>query len=73
MDFDYEITLLTLTQDNGQTLFCPPIGHVQQDGDYRESFQPRALRAEHLEEAERMAWSTVNKQDGGGKKKKTSH
>ena len=38
--FDSEITLLTVTQKNGPTLFCPPIGHVQKGGDYRESFQP---------------------------------
>ena len=37
--FDSEITLLTVTQKNGPTLFCPPIGHVQKGGDYRESFQ----------------------------------
>ena len=40
IDFDSEITLLTVTQQNGPTLFCPPIGHVQKGGDYRESFQP---------------------------------
>ena len=66
VDFDYEITLLTLTQDNGHTLFCPPIGHVQQDGDYRESFQPRAMRAEHLEEAERMAKAVTEALTGAG-------
>ncbi|MEE1235638.1 MAG: formate-dependent phosphoribosylglycinamide formyltransferase, partial [Bacteroidaceae bacterium] len=38
--FDFEITLLTVTQKNGPTLFCQPIGHVQKGGDYRESFQP---------------------------------
>ena len=36
IDFDYEITLLTLTQNNGKTLFCPPIGHRQERGDYQE-------------------------------------
>ena len=66
VDFDYEITLLTLTQDNGHTLFCPPIGHVQQDGDYRESFQPRAMRAEHLAEAERMAKAVTEALTGAG-------
>lgn len=53
--FDSEITLLTLTQKNGSTLFCPPIGHVQKGGDYRESFQPAHIAPEHLAEAERMA------------------
>ena len=37
IDFDYEITLLTLTQQDGPTLFCPPIGHRQERGDYQES------------------------------------
>ena len=40
LDFDYEITLLTIRQNNGPTLFCQSIGHVQQDGDYRWSWQP---------------------------------
>ena len=39
IDFDYEITLLTLTQQDGPTLFCPPIGHRQERGDYQESGQ----------------------------------
>ena len=46
--FDSEITLLTVTQQNGPTLFCPPIGHVQKGGDYRESFQPAPISPEHL-------------------------
>lgn len=53
--FDSEITLLTVTQKNGPTLFCPPIGHVQEHGDYRESFQPAAISEEHLRQAETMA------------------
>ncbi len=53
--FDYEITLLTVTQKDGPTLFCPPIGHVQKGGDYRESFQPRVMKPEFLAEAQRMA------------------
>ena len=55
IDFDSEITLLTVTQQNGPTLFCPPIGHVQKGGDYRESFQPAHIAPEHLAEAQRMA------------------
>lgn len=46
--FDSEITLLTVTQKNGPTLFCPPIGHVQKGGDYRESFQSPHIAPEHL-------------------------
>ena len=53
--FDYEITLLTVTQKNGPTLFCPPIGHVQKGGDYRESFQPKVMKPEFLADAQRMA------------------
>ena len=40
VDFHTEITLLTVTQKNGKTLFCPPIGHRQERGDYQESWQP---------------------------------
>lgn len=53
--FDYEITLLTVTQKDAPTLFCAPIGHVQKGGDYRESFQPRAMKPEHLQAAQDMA------------------
>lgn len=55
INFDSEITLLTVTQRNGKTLFCQPIGHVQKSGDYRESFQPAHISEEHLKEAQRMA------------------
>jgi phosphoribosylglycinamide formyltransferase 2 len=55
IQFDSEITLLTVTQKNGQTLFCPPIGHRQERGDYMESWQPAMISAEHLAEAQRMA------------------
>jgi phosphoribosylglycinamide formyltransferase 2 len=55
IQFDSEITLLTVTQKNGQTLFCPPIGHRQERGDYMESWQPAEISAEHLAEAQRMA------------------
>lgn len=39
--FEFEITLLTVRQRKGPTLFCPPIGHVQERGDYQYSWQPR--------------------------------
>lgn len=55
IDFDYEITLLTVTQQDGPTLFCQPIGHVQKHGDYRESYQPAAMKPEHLAAAQDMA------------------
>jgi phosphoribosylglycinamide formyltransferase 2 len=49
--FDSEITLLTVTQQNGPTLFCPPIGHRQERGDYQESWQPCAISDKDLKEA----------------------
>lgn len=55
IDFDYEITLLTLTQSNGPTLFCPPIGHRQERGDYQESWQPMPMEPEALRAAQHMA------------------
>ncbi len=64
--FDYEITLLTVTQKNGPTLFCAPVGHVQKGGDYRESFQPCAMKPEHLAEAQRMADKVTAALTGAG-------
>ena len=64
--FDYEITLLTVTQKNGPTLFCAPIGHVQKGGDYRESFQPRSMKPEHLKTAQQMADKVTAALTGSG-------
>ena len=64
--FDYEITLLTVTQQHGPTRFCAPIGHVQKGGDYRESFQPRCMKPEHLAEAQRMAAQVTEALTGAG-------
>lgn len=64
--FDSEITLLTVTQKDGPTLFCPPIGHVQKGGDYRESFQPAHIAPEHLAEAQRMAAAVTKALTGAG-------
>ena len=64
--FDYEITLLTVTQKNGPTLFCAPVGHVQKGGDYRESFQPRAMKPEHLKVAQQMAEKVTAALTGAG-------
>lgn len=64
--FDFEITLLTVTQKNGPTLFCQPIGHVQKGGDYRESFQPMAMTAEQLSEAQQMAAKVTEALTGAG-------
>lgn len=64
--FDSEFTLLTVTQKNGPTLFCPPIGHVQKGGDYRESWQPFAIPEADLREAERMAEAVTRALTGAG-------
>lgn len=64
--FDSEITLLTVTQKNGATLFCPPIEHIQKDGDYRESFQPAAISPEHLKEAQNIAEKVTSALTGAG-------
>ena len=53
--FETEITLLTVTQKNGPTLFCPPIGHLQERGDYQESWQPVAISEKDLSDACAMA------------------
>ncbi len=66
IDFDYEITLLTLTQKNGETLFCPPIGHRQERGDYQESWQPMAMNEHHLLEAQEMAREVTSALGGWG-------
>lgn len=64
--FDSEITLLTVTQDNGNTLFCKPIGHVQKGGDYRESFQPAYVSEEQISEAQNMAKKITEALSGSG-------
>lgn len=64
--FDYEITLLTLTQKNGETLFCPPIGHRQERGDYQESWQPCPMKPELLAKAQLMAEKVTQALEGAG-------
>lgn len=64
--FESEITLLTVTQKSGPTLFCPPIGHRQERGDYQESWQPAALSPEHLKEAQHMADKVTKALSGAG-------
>ena len=66
IDFEYEITLLTVTQENGPTLFCPPIGHRQERGDYQESWQPMPMDKERLEEAQEMAKKVTDALGGAG-------
>ena len=66
IDFDYEITLLTVTQNDGPTLFCPPIGHRQERGDYQESWQPMPMNPDHLKEAQDMAAKVTAALGGAG-------
>ena len=65
IDFDYEITLLTVRTKDG-VHFCPPIGHRQERGDYRESWQPTAMSAAALEAAQDMAAKVVDALGGYG-------
>ena len=64
--FNSEITLLTVTQKNGKTLFCPPIGHRQERGDYRESWMPHPMGEKHLLEAQDMAEKVTRALSGEG-------
>ncbi len=63
VDFDYEITLLTTRTREG-TVFCAPIGHVQQDGDYQQSWQPQPMSQPAQDEAQRIA-ATITEALGG--------
>lgn len=65
VDFDYEITLLTVRAIDG-VHFCAPIGHRQEDGDYRESWQPQAMSENALKAAEYVAEEIVNALGGYG-------
>ena len=64
--FDFEITLLTIRQRQGKTLFCPPIGHVQERGDYQYSWQPQAMKPELLKAAQDMAEKVTADLGGAG-------
>ena len=66
ISFDYEITLLTLTQNHNNTLFCPPIGHRQERGDYQESWQPMKMEDTHLKTAQEMAARVTDALGGNG-------
>jgi phosphoribosylglycinamide formyltransferase 2 len=66
IDFHTEITLLTVTQKEGETLFCAPIGHRQERGDYQESWQPCAMDDAQLEEAQEMARKVTQALGGAG-------
>src|SRR4249919_2286157 len=65
IDFEYEITLLTVRHAGG-TSFCDPIGHLQRDGDYRESWQPQPMSARALERAQDIARAVTDDLGGRG-------
>lgn len=66
ISFHSEITLLTVTQKNGDTLFCPPIGHRQERGDYQESWQPAKIDTTLLQTAQQMAAKVTKALTGAG-------
>ena len=66
IDFQYEITLLTVRQKSGETLFCPPVGHRQERGDYQESWQPVDMAPEALSQAQSMAERVTSNLGGAG-------
>lgn len=65
VDFDYEITLLTI-RHGGETSFCEPIGHRQVSGDYRESWQPQAMSEKALQQAQHIAKAVTSELGGKG-------
>ena len=64
--FDYEITLLTVKQKNGPTIFCPPIGHYQERGDYQYSWQPQEMKKEEIIKAQEIAKKITDELGGMG-------
>jgi phosphoribosylglycinamide formyltransferase 2 len=66
LEFDLEITLLTVRQRNGETLFCPPIGHEQERGDYQCSWQPALMTDAQLQQAQTMARTVTDNLGGAG-------
>jgi phosphoribosylglycinamide formyltransferase 2 len=70
IDFDFEITLLTVRALNEQgvvqTYFCEPIGHFQENGDYRESWQPQAMSSEAIKSAQQIAFKVTDEIGGLG-------
>ncbi|ESU29454.1 phosphoribosylglycinamide formyltransferase 2 [Flavobacterium limnosediminis JC2902] len=66
VNFNSEITLLTVTQNNNHTLYCAPIGHRQERGDYQESWQPARVSQKDIEEAQDMARKVTEALGGAG-------
>ena len=66
INFEFEITLLAIRQRNGHTLFCEPIGHVQERGDYQYSWQPQPMKLDYLKAAQDMAAKVTTDLGGAG-------
>jgi phosphoribosylglycinamide formyltransferase 2 len=66
IDFEIEITLLTIKQWNGETIFCPAIGHRQERGDYQESWQPAAISDDKMAQAQEIAKKVTDALGGAG-------
>lgn len=66
IDFELEITLMTVKQWDTATVFCPPIGHRQERGDYQESWQPAAISKEKLQQAQAIATKVTDALGGAG-------
>ena len=66
IDFEIEITLMTVKQWDAPTVFCPPIGHRQERGDYQESWQPADISVEKIQQAEKIAAKVTDALGGAG-------
>ena len=66
IDFDYEFTLLSVRNNSGENIFCPPIGHEQYSGDYQCSWQPLELSSYILKEAKNISSEILNNLNGAG-------
>lgn len=66
ISFDYEITLLTVKQKKGPTVFCPPIGHYQERGDYQYSWQPQEMSEDAITQAQNIAKKITDELGGMG-------
>ncbi|MEM8720539.1 MAG: formate-dependent phosphoribosylglycinamide formyltransferase [Cyanobacteria bacterium P01_G01_bin.39] len=66
IDFEIEITLLTIKQWDAPTIFCPPIGHRQERGDYQESWQPAGIPNEKIQQAQAIATKVTDALGGAG-------
>jgi len=66
INFEIEITLMTVKQWNAPTIFCPPIGHRQERGDYQESWQPAAISQDKIKQAQAIAAKVTDALGGAG-------